>query len=35
MNELEHPEPGWYNDETGQWDKLEPDMPAFWVEEQD
>lgn len=20
---------GWYNSETGQWDKDEPDLPAF------
>lgn len=25
---------GWYNEETGEWDKAEPDMPAFLKEEQ-
>lgn len=23
---------GWYNAETGQWDKEEPDLPAFMKE---
>ena len=27
----EEPE-GWYNEETGQWDKDEPDLPAFMEE---
>lgn len=22
---------GWYNPETGQWDKPEPDLPAFML----
>ena len=23
---------GWYNDETGQWDKPEPTLPAFMAQ---
>lgn len=26
---------GWYNSETGQWDKSEPDLPAFMKDEKD
>lgn len=26
---------GWYNDETGEWDKAKPDLPAFMKEPDD
>lgn len=26
---------GWYNEETGQWDKDEPSLPAFMTERED